>query len=127
MPFRVQIFQENVERLVGGTARAELVRICEEYAGLTTPRQKTQSIHTMMTELDMLVMEETRQDIMEMCGRRCIGTSTLQKARQLKQAATSLDDWLDQLNNAHIGGGHLWREGNIIHAKIGRASCRERV
>ena len=123
MPFRPQIFQQNFEPWVEGSAREELIQACQAFAALTTPQQKAQSIRGMMEVLDREVTEETRWAIMEECGRCCIGLSTLEKARRLQQEGQSLDDLLDHLNEAHIGGGHLLREGNVIHAAYDRCYC----
>lgn len=123
MPFNVQFFQESIERRVEGGARDELARACEAYAALTTPKQKARCIHAMMGVLDREVDEETRRMIMEACGRRCIGASTLEKARRLQQGSPDLDDLLSGLNGAHIGGGHLRREGDVIHAAYDRCYC----
>ncbi len=133
MPFKVQLFQENVERWVESAARAELVQACQVYQTLTTPQQKMRGIQGMMQLLDQNVNEETRRQIMETCGRQCIGASTLEKARRLLRDAPDLDSWLDRLNEAHIGGGHFRREGDTIHAAYDRCYCgsvnqaRERI
>ncbi len=133
MPFKVQLFQENVGHWVEGTARDELVQACQVYQTLTTLQQKIRGIQGMMQLLDQNVNEETRRRILETCGRRCIGASTLGKARRLLRDAPDLDSWLVRLNEAHIGGGHLRCEGNTIHAAYDRCYCgsvnqaRERI
>jgi hypothetical protein len=123
MPFKARIFQENVQSQVEGAARDELMRACEAYAALTTPQQKARCIRDMMEVLDREVDAETRRAIMEACGRRCIGASTLEKARRFRQEARDLDDLLARLNEAHIGGEHLRREGGVIHAAYDRCYC----
>lgn len=123
MPFRLQTFQGNVETCVEGVAKDKLSRACKAYATMTTPRQRTRCIGEMMGVLDREVDEETRRVIMEACGRRCIGASTLEKACRLQQEAHDLDDLLIRLNGTHIGGGHLQREGDVIHAAYDRCYC----
>lgn len=123
MPFKPEIFQDHVERAVEGTARDELFQACQAYTTLTTPQQKARCIKEMMLVLDQRVDEETRKQIMEACGRRCIGASTLERASRLKQTAPDLDHLLALLNEAHIGGGSLQREGNTIHAAYDRCYC----
>jgi predicted hydrocarbon binding protein len=123
MPFKVQTFRENVDRWVEGAARDELARACQAYAALTTPQQKTRGIQEMMVVLDRSIDEPARWAIMEACGRACISASTLQKARHLQKEAQNLDDLLDRLNQVHIGGGHLRREGEIIYAAYDRCYC----
>jgi predicted hydrocarbon binding protein len=122
MPFKVQVFQENVERRLEGAVREELVRACEAYASLTTPQEKARCICGMMDALDRGSERETRRAIMLACGRRCIGASTLMRARRLQQEASDLDDLLARLNEAHIGS-HLRREGDVIHSGYDRCYC----
>ncbi len=123
MPFKAQLFQENVERWVEGAARDQLLQACQVYQTLTTPQSKIRCIQGMMRALDQNVNAETRRQMMETCGRHCIGASTLEKARRLLRDAPDLDSWLDRLNEAHIGGGHLRREGDSIHAAYDRCYC----
>jgi hypothetical protein len=123
MPFKAQVFQENVQSQVEGSAKDELLRACEMYAELTTPLQKAQCIHDIMVVLDRELDAETRRKIMESCGRQCIGVSSLKKARRFEREARNLDDLLARLNEAHIGGGHLRREGNVIQATYDRCYC----
>jgi predicted hydrocarbon binding protein len=77
----------------------------------------------MMEVLEREVDEQTRRAIMEACGRRCIGASTLQKARRIAREAGDLDDMLRRLNEVHLGGGHLQLDGDVIHAAYDRCYC----
>lgn len=123
MPFRVKAFLESINRSAEAAARSELTRVCKIYSELTVPYQKAQCIQSMMNILDREVDEKTRWKIMEACGRSCIGHSTLDKALHLQKKSKSLDDLLEQLNMARIGGGHLQKEGEIIHASYDRCYC----
>jgi hypothetical protein len=44
MPFKLQTFQENVERLVKGATRDQIAQVCQSYTMLTTPQQKARCI-----------------------------------------------------------------------------------
>jgi hypothetical protein len=123
MPFKAQVFQDNIAGHVPDPTEETLARACADYTTLTTPLQKARCIKGMMGALDQAVDAPTRQAIMQACGRRCIGASTLNKARKLAKAASDLDDLLVRLNQAHIGGGHLHREGDVIHATYTRCYC----
>lgn len=100
-----------------------LAQACAEYNTLTTPLQRARCIKTMMDALDQVVDEPTRQAIMQACGRQCIGASALDKARKLANTAADLDDLLEKLNQVHLGGGHLQREGDVIHAMYDHCYC----
>ncbi|MBN1152237.1 MAG: hypothetical protein JXA58_03410 [Dehalococcoidia bacterium] len=123
MPFKTRTFQENVERWVGGATRDELLSACQAYATLTTAQQQTQAIHRMMDTLDQNVDEAARRAIMQACGRTCTSASLLQRVRKLRQETPDLDDLLCRLNETHIGGGHLRREGDFIYAAYDRCYC----
>ncbi len=123
MPFRVRYFLENLERWVESGTRDELTQACDSYASLTTPQQKARCIQGMMEVLDQEADEEARRLIMEACGRSCIGTSTLEKVRRIKQKAQNLEDLLNELNQAHIGGGYLKLDGETIQASYDHCYC----
>ncbi|MFN2110041.1 MAG: DUF6144 family protein [Anaerolineae bacterium] len=123
MPFKPQVFKEAITGHVPDATAETLARACADYVGLTTPLQKARCIKDIMDALDQAVDEPTRQAIMQNCGRQCISASTLNKARKLAKATSDLDDLLAQLNQAHIGGGHLHREGGVIHGTYTRCYC----
>lgn len=119
MPFKIHVFQENL----AGRAGEALAQACEAYAQLATPQQQARCIHEMMEILDREIDEPARRAIMEACGRQCISAGILDRARQVTQKAGDLDDLLERLNEVHLGGGHLRREGNVIHAAYDRCYC----
>lgn len=80
-------------------------------------------MHDLMHILDSEVARPTRQELMESCGRHCIGTTITEKALELRAKAKSVDDLLARLNEAHIGGSFLRREGEIIYAEYQRCYC----
>ncbi len=123
MPFRITTFQANLEERVPDPSKTVLLQACEDFAALTSPQQKLRSLRQMMELLDREVDEAVRWELMEACGRRCIGATTLKQARRLREEAGDLDDLLRRLNAAHIGGGHLHREGDSIHAAYDRCYC----
>ncbi len=123
MPFRPHVFQENIAGRVPETTAEILAQACGDYDTLTTPLQRARCVKDVMDALDQTVDEPTRQAIMQACGRQCIGASILDKARKLARTAADLDDLLVRLNQSHIGGGHLRREGDVIHATYTRCYC----
>ena len=123
MPFRVKVFKDNVGSWVDDDFKAELEQVCECYNAATTPLQKARCVKSIMDVLDSEVDEHARRVIMEACGHRCIGASTLKKAVKLQEQAFNLDELLVLLNEQHIGGGYLQRYGNVIHAAYDRCYC----
>lgn len=123
MPFSIKHFQENIERAIKGAVKKKLLLACDAYRELTTPRQKATTIQAMMEQLDLKVAADSRNELMQSCGRRCISAGILDKAIRLQKKAADLDDLLKLLNGAHIGGGHLHRQGDIIYAEYKRCYC----
>jgi len=123
MPFRLEHFQEHVKRLLTGSVREALLYACEEYRVITALRKKTDALRNMMVLLDNGVTEQTRWELMESCGRQCIGGTVLKSALKLAEQAKDLDDLLVRLNEAHIGGGLLRRKGDVVHAEYHRCYC----
>jgi hypothetical protein len=123
MPFKAKIFQQEVDQLVQRETREELFNACDDYMTLTTPTQKAHFLHDLMDVFDQKVDAGTRREIMQACGRQCIGASTLKKARHFAREAKDIDDLLARMNAAHMGGGRLKRVGNVIHAGFDRCYC----
>lgn len=124
MPFNPRIFLKQVDSLPASAEQERLITACQGYATRTTASQKARCIREMMSLLDYAAAdEEVRRDIMEACGRKCIGASILQRASQIRRMAAGIDDLLRRLNEAHIGGGNMYWEGNIIHASYARCYC----
>jgi predicted hydrocarbon binding protein len=73
--------------------------------------------------IDQNLPNDARRELMEQCGRHCIGASTLQKASRMQRESANLDELLERLNAARIGGGHLRREGSRIHAVYEQCYC----
>ncbi len=123
MPFNLQRFRSHLSARVDQAASEELLAGCEAYDALTTPLQRARWIKDMMERLEHQVGESLARDVMEHCGRQCISRGTLQRAAGYKRAAQDLDDLLDRLNQAHIGGGKLRRDGDLIHGSYDRCYC----
>lgn len=123
MPFKIETFQNNIALRLNDPVKSRIIQACANYATLTGAQEKTRSIHDLMELLDREVDVDTRQAVMRACGHRCIGSSVIEKARRLQADARDLDDMLERLNQAHIGGGHLRRSGEAIHATYERCYC----
>ena len=123
MPFRMQTFEDSLSIHTDQATKENLMAGSEIYAALATPLQKARWLRDLMGRLEDQVGKAVAAEIMEACGRRCIGSSVLEKARRVKQDAHDLDDLLDRLNQAHLGGGKLKREGKVIHASYERCYC----
>jgi len=123
MPFNYQRFEENMNNRVDGKKRNKVLQGLLSYETLTTPVQTAQWINQMMDQLASAAGDATARDVMEACGQRCIGQSILSKAKNIQLKSHDLDDLLDRLNEAHIGGGKMFRTDEGIHASYERCYC----
>jgi predicted ArsR family transcriptional regulator len=123
MPFQIQRFAKSLSTHVGQGVDEQLLQNHPKYDTLTTPSQTSKWIAVLMNDLDAQLGEDLVRQVMEDCGKECIGQSILTRAKQLKQQATDLDDLLERLNQVHIGGGLLHREGDKIFAAYTSCYC----
>ncbi len=124
MPFEIQRFKKSMNAVpISESAKTKLLRTCNAYSALTTPHRKAQWIRDMVIRLSSEIGEKKARQVMQGCGSQCIGPSVLERARRLKQRSTGLDDLINRLNRAHIGGGKLQRKENEIHAAYERCYC----
>lgn len=123
MPFRIDNFQENVERIAKGAVKKKLLSACANYRKLTASKQKTIAIKALMDLLDQSLISGKRNELMQSYGRSCICANTLKKAIRLQKQATSINDLIELLNANHIGGGYLKRKGKFIYAEYRRCYC----
>ena len=123
MPFRAKVFQEEVVRRVPEDVAQPLVDACHALESRKTPQQKARCIQELMTLFDEHVAAPARREIMESCGRQCIGASTLATARKLSREASDLEDLLHRMNEAHVGGGRLELDGTTVRVTYERCYC----
>ena len=123
MPFRIKTIEQVLDERVDTATKERLLAGGSEYEALKAPRQKAGWVRNWVERLEGEVGVQAAGQVMEGCGRRCIGASVLDKARRLRAGASGLDDLLGRLNQAHIGGGQLRRAGDAIHATYERCYC----
>jgi hypothetical protein len=121
MPFRPQVFEYATSEVLGSALPEALATSCSAYAAATTPLQKARAIEGLMVALDRDVPPDQARAIMQRCA--CIGQGVIDRALALQREARDLDDLLARFNAEHIGGGHLRREGTVIHAAYDHCYC----
>ncbi len=80
-------------------------------------------LRDLVASLDAHADEATRAAVLEACGRRCLPKSVAQRARALRREHADLDAWVAAMNAEHLAGGHLEREGELIHGRYERCYC----
>ena len=123
MAFRPERFRKSLSAHVDPATSEEVAADLAPYEAAKTPARKAAWIAELLERLEEAVGPEVAGAVMEECGRECIGKSTLAKVRKVAAGAHDLDDLLAKLNAAHLGGGHLRREGDVIHAAYDRCYC----
>jgi predicted hydrocarbon binding protein len=123
MPFKLPRFLENLDVHVNKSVREQLMQNRVPYDTLTTGTQTARWIGNLVDDLVVEIDVDGAKAVMEACGQQCIGQSVLSKVRSLKQDSSNLDEFLRRLNDAHIGGGNLQRDGSVIYASYERCYC----
>jgi predicted ArsR family transcriptional regulator len=123
MPFHFQRFKNSLLNYADNCQQEQILHDLPPYDTLTTPVQTARWIQNMVDHLTDVVGEEAAREVMEACGQQCIGQSLLIKAKKIHTESRDLDDLLSRLNEAHIGGGNLYRDGDVIHASYARCYC----
>jgi predicted hydrocarbon binding protein len=123
MPFKVHRFESSLAIHVDSAVMDRLMAGCEVYDTLKSPVEKARWIGSLVDRLEDEVGERVAKAVMVDCGRQCIARSALKRAHRLWQEAEDIDDFLDKLNQTHIGGGNLGREGDIVYGFYGRCYC----
>lgn len=77
-------------------------------------------IRALTESLDTQLDEKTKEKILEDCGRNCIPSSFIEKAKALKKNAKDTDDFLDKLGKKWK---HLQRNGNNVYVAYEKCYC----
>ena len=121
MPLNVERFASCLKPYASQEEIQRLVESCGQTP--TSPEKKARFTKCLMDNFEKQFPEDIRFKVMEDCGRRCIGQTTIEKARRIKKNSKNLEDLVDGLNRQHIGGGKMKLEGNRIHAFYERCYC----
>lgn len=124
MPFKVQRFEQSLtEHVDDDVVKAKLMAGCEEYDTIKSPPKKARWVKGLMERLEKEVGEAVAREVMVGCGRQCISRNLLKKVQKHRRECDTIDDILDKLNEARIGGGSLQREGDTIHGSYDHCYC----
>lgn len=77
-------------------------------------------IKFLLDYLDEYVDEKTRVEMLENCGRNCISSSYVEKAKSCKDKAKDMDDFLSKLSKIW---GPLQREGEDVYVVYEKCYC----
>ncbi|MGC1120429.1 MAG: DUF6144 family protein [Candidatus Methanofastidiosia archaeon] len=95
-------------------ATAVVMQNVEEFQSAPTNVVKAAWLKKAMETLETLVGTETTVRIMEECGRKCCGQTSRTRAKQIFNKSKSMQEFIETLNSAHLGGGRLRIQGDTI-------------
>jgi len=123
MSKRIEYLLENISAQIG-------VRESDDIAASIALRERkpssAQEGKQMKAILDVIVEkygEDMARKTMRPCGYHCISDAVIQKARDIHKDTASLQSFLDELNQNHIGGGHLRIVDNLIIGEYDHCYC----
>jgi len=123
MPWSVDRFANHLEPYAKQDEMAKLTAACGQISPSSSPEKKAVFVKCLVDNLEKQFPRDIWVRVMENCGRDCIGASVIEKAKRIKKKARNLDELVDGLNKAHIGGGELRLEDGMIHALYEKCCC----
>ncbi len=123
MPFKPKLFQEKFQKITGRIPSDVLSSDLREFETLSTPERKAGFLKKLMEELLEKVPEEYANLIMQECGKHCIGDSAIRVAKKLHKESVGIPEFLEKLNEHHIGGGNLHLEGDVVIGGYDKCYC----
>jgi predicted hydrocarbon binding protein len=123
MPNRIDRIIESLRAEAPPETADRILESCGDPPAKPTPATQRQWVARLMEAMDASLDEPTRIRIMQNCGRQCLPTGYIAKAKALYESASDIDDFLRELNKTGLGGGRLERRGQIIHGGYDRCYC----
>jgi predicted hydrocarbon binding protein len=123
VPWSIDRFVDCLKPFANQDKIAVLTEGCGEINASANPLKKAEFAKCLMDSFERQFSEDVRIRVLEDCGRRCIGASTIERAKGIKRNAKNLAELIDALNRQHIGGGRLRLENNQINVEYGKCYC----
>ncbi|MBU5591448.1 hypothetical protein KQI89_06705 [Clostridium sp. MSJ-4] len=115
MANKVDRILESIKTNTGIDGYNNIIAIYGVLDSKATPNKQAKYVKQIMDEIKENQGESVAEKVMKPCGYQCISSSVINKAKRLYKKSSNLDDFLQLLNEQHIGGGHLHtKDGSII-------------
>ena len=111
---QVEIILENIMSKAGREICASIVQSCGALGEKPTPARQAKYVSAVMRELPKSCDNTMICEIMQSCGYSCLSNGTILKAKKAYAESSDIKEFLDKLNEQHIGGGSL----HISNGKI---------
>jgi predicted hydrocarbon binding protein len=123
MSFSIERLAESIERnLPAKDARTLLQKQPMKWRS-EAPGKRAEQVRAIMTELEAQCGRRVAGWVMEACGVGCLGSSVIQKAKQLHKESSDISDFLMRMNEHHIGGSHLTYENGVVQVVYKKCYC----
>jgi hypothetical protein len=116
--YGVLVSMENcMEQLAGKTIAAKVMEGSEQITEKTDKRKTAEWIKNAMEELNALVDEKTRVQIMQNCGYNCAkkNSKVIERAVARRKKYAGIDEFLEAEQQNPMKGTKLAREGNVLY------------
>jgi predicted hydrocarbon binding protein len=115
--FQIYAIGENVESLAGEEVGKKVMEGSELITASSSPEKVARWVKGAMERLDILVNEETRNQVMLNCGYNCAraNRSPTEKAKARRKKFETLDEFLEVEQRNPPAGTRLTREGDTLY------------
>lgn len=88
-----------------------------------TPTKQAKYMRSLLHELSSNYGVKTTEKVVRPCGYQCISKKTIKTAKSLYEKSHNIEEFLELLNDNHIGGGYLHVEDNKIIGIYHKCYC----
>jgi hypothetical protein len=107
----------------GVSAAQKILKGADKFDQLNQ-RAKADYIREMIRRMKKIIGVRKTYQILVLCGRMCCGATTRKAAKTAMEGSRSLEDFIEKLNEHHIGGGRLkLKDKNTIIGGYDRCYC----
>lgn len=108
---------------VGLFKTEKVMKDADSFDGLSQPA-KAEYVREMVIRMKRTIGPKQSREILASCGSMCCGKTTRKAAVKAMHKSKSLDDFLQELNKLHIGGGRLkLKDRHTITGGYNRCYC----
>jgi hypothetical protein len=123
MPFRPERIINKYKQVTDESLPNAIAAKLLSYSETANYHEKVEIIAKTVEHLIGSKNRHTTKMIMAKCGADCIGNAIIAKAKSIYSKYHDLYDFVDKLNQNHIGGGRLIYSNGIIKGGYNKCYC----
>ena len=123
MANKVERVLESINNELGNEIYNNLISKVGTIGDKPTPAKQGKYMKILLDELSLNYGVEATKKIMRPCGYQCISNTAINTAKLLHKKYDNIEDFLNILNENHIGGGYLHIKDNKIIAIYDKCYC----